>query len=127
MKPKSLRKAALLNTIWPGSGQFYLGQIKLGLGMAALFGALFLAAIVLFLKGMKVYFDLTLDGNILEGDRLERIGNAFAQRWLIGLMIAGLVVYVVSLAALWFAPPETGGDEPATPAKPPILPPLLPK
>jgi hypothetical protein len=126
---KSQRKAVLLNTLWPGTGQVYLGQFKIGLTLAGVFGALFMAAIGLFLVGMKVYLELSMDGKILEGDRLERIGDAFNQKWLTTLMVLALVVYVVSLVALYAVPAKTpaaaGKPTGPPPVPPPLPPPLL--
>ena len=89
---KSLRTAGLLNLLLPGAGQVYLGQRLLGVILLSLFLGCFIAALGIFLVGFGQYLKLALDGNILEGDRLERIGQVLHPRWLIGLAAVGAVV-----------------------------------
>ncbi len=91
----------MLNLILPGAGLFYLGQRVLGTLLAAVFLACFLLILSLFLAGYARYFSLSLGGSILEGDRLEQIGNAFHLRWLAGLAVAGVVVFLFSMLLLW--------------------------
>jgi TM2 domain-containing membrane protein YozV len=105
VKPvKSLRTAGLLNLLLPGAGQLYLGQQLFGVILLVLFLSCFVAALGIFLVGFGQYLKLALDGNILEGDRLERIGQVLHPRWLIGLAISGAVIYLVSFIGLSFAP-----------------------
>ena len=113
VKPaKSLRTAGLLNLLLPGAGQLYLGQRLFGAILLVLFIGCFIAALGIFLVGFGQYLKLALDGNILEGDRLERIGQVLHPRWLIGLAIAGAAVYLASLVGLTFAPRGNTPDEP---------------
>ena len=113
VKPaKSLRIAGLLNLLLPGAGQFYLGQRLLGVILLSLFLGCFIAALGIFLTGFGQYLKLALDGNILEGDRLERIGQVLHPRWLIGLAVVGAVVYLASLVGLTFASRGNTPDEP---------------
>ncbi len=103
---KSLRTAGLLNLLVPGSGQFYLGQRTFGAILVALFLGCFAAALGIFLFGFGQYLKLTLDGNILEGGRLERIGQVLHPRWLVGLAISGAVIYLASFIGLAFVSPN---------------------
>ena len=81
VKPaKSLRTAGLLNLLLPGAGQFYLGQRLLGVILLVSFLGCFAAALGIFLTGFGQYLELALDGNILQGDRLEQIGKVYNLR-----------------------------------------------
>jgi len=66
----------------------------------AVFGSCFLAAVAIFLIGAVNYFSIASDGNILEGDKLERLPEAFRPKWLIGLAIAGGVTWLAALIDL---------------------------
>lgn len=94
------RFAVTLNLFLPGAGQIYLGRRVLGAVFLLLFAACFLALAALFLVGAAHYFDLTTNGNILEGDRLEQLSTVYHPRWLIGLSLAGAVVWITSLIEL---------------------------
>ena len=114
VKPvKSLRTAGLLNLLLPGAGQFYLGQRLLGAILLVLFLGCFAVALGIFLFGFGQYLKLALDGNILEGDRLERIGQVLHPRWLIGLAISGAIIYLASFIGLSFASRGTSWENPA--------------
>ncbi len=115
IKPaKSLRTAGLFNLLLPGAGQFYLGQRLYGIILAVLFLSSFVAALGIFMTGFGRYLELALNGNILEGDRLEQIGQVLHAGWLIGLAIFGAIIYVASFIALSFArsspPLENSGN-----------------
>lgn len=111
VKPeRNLRTAGLLNLFLPGAGQFYLGQRLFGVILLVLFLACFAAALGIFLSGFGQYLKLSLDGNILEGDHLERIGQALHPRWLIGLTIFGGMIYLASFIGLSFAPRVAARD-----------------
>ncbi|MBI3850202.1 MAG: hypothetical protein HY298_07920 [Verrucomicrobia bacterium] len=113
VKPaKSLRVAGLLNLLLPGAGQCYLGQRLFGLVLLVPFIGCFAGALGIFLIGFNQYLELALNGNILEGDRLERIGLVMHPRWLIGLAVMGAVLYLVSFIGLSFAPRENTSDKP---------------
>lgn len=60
----------------------------------------FLGVMVLFLVGYMRYVMGALDPNLLQGDKLEQLGAGFHPRWLIGLGIAGAVIYAGSMVAL---------------------------
>ncbi len=97
---RSRRFAVTLNLILPGAGQIYLGRWKLGAGFLLLFAACFISLVVIFLVGAARYFDLTTNGNILEGDKLEQLSTVYHPRWLIGLSLAGAGIWAASLIEL---------------------------
>ena len=109
----SLRTAGLLNLLLPGAGQFYLGQRLFGAILVVLFLGCFAAALGIFLVGFGQYLKLALDGNILEGDRLERIGHVLHPRWLIGLAISGAMIYLASFIGLAFVPTSDSWENPS--------------
>jgi TM2 domain-containing membrane protein YozV len=109
---KSLRTAGLLNLFLPGAGQFYLGQRVFGVILLVLFLGCFIAVLGIFLVGFGQYLKLALDGNILEGDRLERIGQVLHPRWLIGLAVFGAIIYLASFIGLSFARRLTAWENP---------------
>jgi hypothetical protein len=59
-----------------------------------------LAALSIFLVGYAKYLNVTLSGKLLEGDQLERLKDVFHPRWLVGLMLAGIVILVIALVEL---------------------------
>jgi len=99
--PRDRRTANWLNVFLPGAGLFYLGRRTIGAMFAAAFLTCLGSALVIFLAGYARYFSLTMSGNLLEGDRLEQIGQAFHPRWLVGLAMAGLAIHVTSMLWLW--------------------------
>ena len=109
---RNLRTAGLLNLFLPGAGQFYLGQRLFGMVLLVLFIGCFAGAVGIFLVGFGNYLTLALDGNILEGDRLEQIGKALHPRWLIGLAISGAAIYLASFIGLSFAPRASARENP---------------
>ncbi len=110
--PKNVRSATFYNLILPGAGQFYLGQRVMGVILAVTFLGCFIAVMTIFLMGFSQYMKLVLGGNILEGDRLERIAQVFHPFWLVALMAAGVLIYIVSLVALAFSKKSTKTDAP---------------
>jgi len=97
---RNFRLAATLNLFLPGIGLFYLGQRLAGALLAGAFLTCLGASLVIFLTGYVNYLNLALSGQILEGDRLERVSGVFHPRWLVGLLVAGVVIYAVSMAGL---------------------------
>ena len=100
-----LRRAALLNFLLPGAGQWLIGQRKLGVALMSLFFAAFAAALAVFLAGMNAWFALAASPNILEGDNLENLSGAFHLPWLVVLSLVAVLDFAVSLLLLWAKPP----------------------
>lgn len=105
---KSLRLARWLNLALPGAGLFYLGRRFLGAALAVPFLACFFAALALFVVSYGRYLSLALGGDILEGDRLERLGEIFPSAWLVGLAIAGVLIQLCSMALFESAKKQAG-------------------
>jgi hypothetical protein len=97
-KGKNLHLARWLNLALPGAGLFYLGRRGVGVALMVPFLACFFAALGLFLVSYGRYLSLTMGGDILEGDRLERIGEVFPRTWLAGLAMAGVLIQLCSMA-----------------------------
>lgn len=97
---RNFRLAATLNLFLPGLGLIYLGERLAGALLAGAFLACLAASLIIFLTGYVNYLNLALSGQILEGDRLERVSNVFHPRWLIGLLAVGVIIYVASMAGL---------------------------
>jgi len=95
---KNLRLARWLNLVLPGAGLFYMGRRCLGAALAVPFLSCFFAALALFLVSYGRYLSLAMGGDILEGDRLERLGEIFPSAWLAGLAIAGVLIQLCSMA-----------------------------
>ena len=93
---KNLRLAAALNMFLPGAGLFYLGRRLAGAVLAVLFLGSFTALLTTFLVGYARYLSLAMSDNLMQGDNLEQAAQSFHQDWLIGLAIAGGVIYLVS-------------------------------
>lgn len=100
-----LRRASLLNILLPGTGQYYLGQKRLGLGLLVGFLAPFLAALVLFFLALDRYFAVVTSGNILEGNQLENLGATLHPPWLIALTALAVTDFLMSMVLLWMRPP----------------------
>jgi hypothetical protein len=97
---KSLRLAFTLNFMVPGVGQLYLGQTGLGVIYLTSFGSIFVTMFTLFLRAYAKYLELSTSGDILEGDNLEQLSHVFPARWLVGLTVVALIIYVASMASL---------------------------
>ncbi len=106
-KPKSARFAVTLNLLWPGAGQFYLGQRVLGGVLALAFLTCFVAMVAIFLRGYAEYMRVVTGGDIFQSDTLEQLGSVFHVRWLLGLLIASLVIFAVSMIGLGAAAKRT--------------------
>ena len=104
--PKSLRFAFTVNLLFPGMGLFYLGRRWLGSFVAVAFLACFVSMLTIFLRGYRDYLGVTTGGDILQGENLEQLTNVFHARWLIGLLIAATLLYLVSFVGLTFARPQ---------------------
>ena len=100
---KNFRRAFALNFFLPGAGQIYLGQRTMGALLAGVFLVCLCASLAIFVIGYANYLNVTLSGNILEGNQLEQLGEVFHPRWLLGLMSAGIACYFVGLAGLAIA------------------------
>src|SRR5260370_42359428 len=98
--PKNCRRAFALNFFLPGAGQIYLGQRMMGALLAGVFLVCLCASLAIFVIGYASYLNVTLSGNILEGNRLEQLGEVFHPRWLLGVMSAGIACYFMGLAGL---------------------------
>ena len=109
----SLALARTLNLSLPGLGLFYLGQRGLGLALAIPFLACFGAELVLFLVSYARYLQLSLGDDILQGDKIEQIGNVFPRPWLAGLAIAGVVIYLISMICFAAAKRKLAAPSPA--------------
>jgi hypothetical protein len=75
---------------------FYLGQRLVGAVLAVLFLGVFTALMAVFLVGYARYLSLAMGDDLMKGDNLEQAAQSFHQNWLIGLAIAGGIVYLVS-------------------------------
>ena len=103
-RPKDSRTAFALNLIIPGAGQFYLGQRWVGGAFALAFLACFVAMIAVFVLDFKNYFELAMNGSILEGEQLEKMRDGFHWKCLFVLLGAGILIYVAALAAMAVVP-----------------------
>ena len=100
---KNLRLAATLNFFFPGAGLIYLGERILGAVLASAFVICLVSVLSIFLIGYGRYLKIALGGDILDEGRLEQIGTVFHPGWLIGLAVAGVVIHLISMAALSIA------------------------
>lgn len=105
-QPRSLRFAATLNLIVPGTGQFYLGQKLVGCLMAIVFIACLVSMLIIFFVGYGEYLSVAQGGDILQGQQLEKLGSVFHTRWQIGLLITAIVIYIGSLVGLFASRPR---------------------
>ena len=103
---KSMRFAVTLNLMLPGAGQFYLGQRAFGIALALTFLICFGTMLGIFLVGYGHYLTVITGGDILQSGELEHLSAAFHTGWLIGLLIAAILIYFVSLLALRSARPR---------------------
>ena len=99
-RPKSLRLAVLATLVLPGAGQFYLGQVKLGIVFAASFLTCFIGMLAIFVRGYLRYLDVSSGGDILGADQLEQIARSFHIPALISLSSLSVVIFVVALSQL---------------------------
>ena len=101
----------MLNLVLPGAGQFYLGQRLLGCAFGLGFLACFVAMVAVFIVGLKRYWELASNGDILESRRLEQMSEAMHPGQLFILLGVGILLYILSLAALSLLPSRRP-DEP---------------
>jgi len=99
-KPKNMRWAATLNLFLPGAGLFYLGRRKLGAILAGTFLISLVAALGIFLVGYIQYLNVVLGSDLMKEGQLEGLSDVFHKRWLVGLLIAGITIQLVSMVAL---------------------------
>ena len=92
-----------LNLIFPGAGLFYLGRRLIGSLLAIAFAACLVVALTIFLRGYSEYLGVSMSGDILQEGNLERLADVFHVRWLIGLVVAAVGIYIASLVGLSFA------------------------
>ena len=110
-KAKSLRFAVTLNFILPGAGQFYLGQRIFGGALALAFLICFVAMMAIFLRGYAEYMRTITSGDIFQSDVLEQLGNMFHARWLLGLLVASIVVFIIAMAGLAVPPKQSNAGK----------------
>jgi len=94
--PRTMRFAMALNLFLPGAGQFYLGQPLMGCVYALAFLACLGTALVAFGRAYISYFQLSTSGDIMAPGSLEQLTHAFPVGLLVGLSIAGIVIYIIS-------------------------------
>ena len=99
-KEKSLRTAHRLNLLLPGAGHIYPGQHRFGGLLLVSFVACFAVMTATFAIELAQYFKLTMEGDILEGNRLEQLGQIRHPRRMIALAVAGVIVYATSFVTL---------------------------
>ncbi len=95
---RQLRYATAANVFLPGAGLFLLGERRAGSIVAGVFLACFVAVMAIFLTGYVNYLKMALDPEVLQGNKLERIGDGFHLAWVIAFAAAGVVIYVVATA-----------------------------
>ncbi len=95
---RQLRYATAANVFLPGAGLFLLGDRRAGAIVAGVFLACFVAVMAVFLTGYVNYLKMALDPEVLQGNKLERIGEGFHLAWVITFAAAGVVIYVVATA-----------------------------
>ena len=96
-RPKSLRFAVLLTLFLPGAGQFYLGQIGIGLVYAGSFLACFAGMLVIFFRAYTHYLAISSSSDILGADQLEEIARIFNIPALITLSSLSAVIFLIAL------------------------------
>ena len=99
-KRRNLRFAVTLNFLLPGAGQVYAGQYLFGGLLSLAFLVCFVGTLVIFIHGYAQYIHIATSGDLLSSDLLEQIGTVFHIRWLLGLLVASLVVFAISMAGI---------------------------
>ena len=94
---RSLRLASGLNAFLPGAGLIYLGRRVVGAVLAGAFISCFLAVLTIFLVGYSRYLSIAMSDNLMQGNKLDEAGASFHQDWLIGLALAGGIIYLCSM------------------------------
>ena len=99
-RPKSLRFAVMLTLVLPGAGQFYLGQIIVGLVYASSFLACFVGMLVIFFRAYSHYLAISSSGDILGTNQLEEIARVFNVPALVSLSSLSVVILFIALGHL---------------------------
>ncbi len=94
------RSALGLNLLFPGAGLIVTGYRQSGYAFAIAFGLCFVAILALFVVGYARYILVATSPDILKGNELEKIGEAFRPAWFLGLLLSGLIIYVASTITL---------------------------
>ena len=89
-----------LNLFLPGAGLYCLGRRKAGAVLAVAFLFCLLAALGVFLAGYFHYLSVVMGADLMRDGQLEQLKDVFHQRWLVGLVLAGLTLHVVSMIGL---------------------------
>lgn len=92
----NLRAATGLNYFLPGAGFFLVGQPRTGALFAGAFLGCFVTVLALFLVGYARYMSLALNSDLLNEGELEKVGAAIPRAWIIGFVLVGVVIQVVS-------------------------------
>ena len=100
-----------MNFILPGAGQFYLGQRVFGGVLASAFLICFVAMMTIFLRSYAEYMRIATSGDIFESNTLEQLGNVFHVRWLLGLLAASIVVFIIAMAGLAVTPKQSNAGK----------------
>jgi hypothetical protein len=96
-KTAELNRARIANLLLPGAGLYLLGDRKLGVFVAAVFLGSFVAVLTLFFFGYANYLTRTLEGDLMQGDNLERISDGFHFGWLLACAGIGTAIYLVGI------------------------------
>lgn len=99
-----MRFAVTLNFVVPGAGQFYLGQRLFGSLVAVVFCACFGAILVLFVMGYAEYLGLAMSGDLAQMEKAGDMGALFHTRWLVGLAVGAVLIYLGSFVSLALGP-----------------------
>jgi uncharacterized membrane protein len=98
---RRIRHAHVLNLVVPGAGQWYLGQRVVGGLFVVTFLACFVAMIALFFVGYLKFMRTALRSDILAGNVLEELQNAFHLRWLLALLAIAILLYIVGAVGVF--------------------------
>jgi len=107
-----MRWAATLNLFLPGAGLFYLGKKRTGSMLAIAFLVCLVAALGIFVSGYIHYLNVVLGGDIMKEGELEQLKDVFHKTWLLGLVLAGIILQVISMIATSRARPAGEPDSP---------------
>jgi hypothetical protein len=100
-QPAHFRGAALLNACLPGAGLILLGRRASGFALAGAFLGCFLAVVTIFLIGYGRYLSMATEDRLMQENPLVEAGGIFHPNWLVGLAVAGGIIYLCS--AILFA------------------------
>ena len=99
-RPRSKRFALTLNLLLPGAGQFYLGQPIVGSVYAVSFLACLGAILITFFQAYYEYIKVSTSGEIMMGNNLERLAEAFPTVMFFSLLAIGMLIWIVSTVHL---------------------------